>query len=335
MKEAQMSDAKVLVTGATGFIGSALARKLVKSGCQVRALVRNGQKLASVLPEVSDVVEGDIADPQSAGRAMGGVKTVFHIAGTFREAGLSDQRYHEVNVQGTHYLAEAAARCGVKRFVHCSTSGIHGSITGAAAKEEHPLVLNEAYERTKAEGEMAVLRYGQEHGLEVTALRPAQVYGPGDTRLLKLFKMVNARVTVWFGPGTARYHLLYIDDLVDAFILASQAESAPGQSFLIAGSEAPSLNELTAAIAKAMGKPRPRMLRLPAGPFMALGFLCEKICIPIGINPPIYRRRVEFFVKNKAYDIEKARRCLGYNPKVGTADGLKRTVDWYRQEGML
>jgi dihydroflavonol-4-reductase len=330
-----MDNAKILVTGAAGFIGSALTKRLIECGCDVRALVRSKQKLSSAIATSVDAVEGDITDSMSVKRAMHGIGTVFHIAGTFRESNLSDRRYHEVNVEGTMNLLQAASECGVRRFVHCSTSGIHGSITGAPAKEDHELVLNEVYERTKAEGEMAAIRFGQDHDLEVTALRPAQVYGPGDTRLLKLFKMLNSKVTIWFGPGTAHYHLLYIDDLVNAFLLAAKAENAPGQSFLIAGGDLPSLNELMEAVASAMGKGKPRLVRLPAGPFMLLGFVCEKVCIPLGIAPPIYRRRVEFFTKNKAYDISKAREWLGFKPAVSMAEGLRRTVAWYRETGQL
>jgi nucleoside-diphosphate-sugar epimerase len=330
-----MFESKVLVTGASGFIGSALTKKLFDQGSAVRVLVRNRQKFSSVLGNGAEVIEGDIADPESVRQATAGVETVFHIAGTFREANLSNQRYFDVNVQGTKNVVEASAACGVRRFVHCSTSGIHGSIKGAPAREDHELVLDEVYERTKAEGEMMAIQMGKERGLEVTALRPAQVYGPGDTRLLKLFKMVNSKVTLWFGPGTAHYHLLYIDDLVNAFILAGKAENVAGQSFLIAGGEMPTLNELMEGIAKAMGKEKLRILRLPAGPFMVLGYFCEKVCIPIGISPPIYRRRVEFFTKNKAYDISKARTMLGFEPKTGMVEGLSRTVKWYRQTGKL
>lgn len=329
-----MQIGKALVTGASGFIGSALARKLQQSASDVRLLVRNRQKLPQDLATL-DVMEGDITEAASVERAMGGIDTVFHIAAAFREPGLSDQAYHNVNVQGTCNVVQAAADRNVRRVVHCSTSGIHGNINGVPAGEDHPLVLDEVYEQTKAEAERAALRIGRERDVEVTVLRPSQVYGPGDTRLVKLFKMVNSKMTVWFGPGTAHYHLLYIDDLVEAFVLAGKTEAANGQAFLIAGRELPSLNELVEAIAAALGKQPPRLLRLPAGPFLLLGTLCERVCVPIGINPPIYRRRVEFFIKNKAYDITKARDMLGFEPRTGMTAGLERTVQWCRSTGRI
>ncbi len=330
-----MSKSKLLVTGATGFIGSALTKKLIKGGNDVRVLVRNRQKLSGLNGSISDVVEGDITDSDAVDRATSGVENVFHIAGAFREPGLSDQQYTDVNVEGTRNVLRAAAKHGVRRVVNCSTSGIHGSINGTPANEEHKLDLNEVYERTKAEGEMEAIKFGRQHGVEVTSLRPTQVYGPGDTRLLKLFKMVNSKVTLWFGPGTARYHLLYIDDLTNAFVLAADTETAKWESFLIGGPQHPSLNELMKAVACAMGNEQQRVLRLPVSPFMLMGSVCERVCIPLGISPPIYRRRMEFFVKDKAYDISKARKFLGYEPKVEMDAGLQRTVQWYRENGMI
>jgi len=334
-QETEMQLGKVLVTGASGFIGKALTARLQKDGHDVRALVRDRKKISAMNGSVLDVIEGDITDPTSVDRAASGIETVFHIAGAFREPGLSDQQYTDVNVEGTRNVLDAALRHGARRVVHCSTSGIHGSISGPPGNEEHRLVLDEVYERTKAEGEIAAIRFGEEHDLEVTALRPTQVYGPGDTRLLKLFKMVNSKVTLWFGPGTARYHLLYIEDLVDAFVLAAGKEAATGQSFLIGGPQLPSLNELMKAAATAMGKEKMRVVRLPVGPFMLLGSVCEQVCVPLGISPPIYRRRMEFFVKDKAHDISKARDLLGYSPQVSMDEGLERTVQWYRESGML
>jgi dihydroflavonol-4-reductase len=324
----------VLVTGASGFIGSALASRLIRDGVAVRVLVRDRARLKGRWAEEVEVVAGDITDVEAVRRAVEGVGTVFHLAGAFREPGLSSGRYEEVNVGGTVNVARAAAQAGARRFVHCSTSGIHGSIRGAPAAEDHPLVLEEVYERTKAEGEKAALCYGATHGLEVTALRPAQVYGPGDLRLLKLFKVLNGRVAVWFGPGTARYHLLYIDDLIDAFLLAANSEQATGKSFLIGGPETPSLNAMIEELSAVLGK-RPRLLRLPSGPFLMLGSVCEAVFVPLGLKPPIYRRRMEFFTKDKAYDIGRARKLLGFAPKIGMREGLKKTADWYRAEGYL
>ena len=326
---------KVLVTGSTGFIGEALTRKLLERGDDVRALVRDPAKLTTVGLDISDVVQGDITDAQAVDKAVQGVEVVYAIAGTFREPNLSDERYYEVNVEAVRIMVEAAKRHGVKRVVHCSTCGIHGSIKGMPANENYPIKPVGIYEQTKAAGEKLALAYGKQNGLEVVVLRPTPVYGPGDTRLLKLFKLVNKQRIILLGPGTAGYHLVYIDDLSDAFILAGTAQKARGEAFLIGGGELPSLNQLIVRLGKVLGKQNQQVIRLPAWPFWLAGWACEIICRPIGVNPPLYRRRVDFFTNNRAYIIDKARNLLGYDPKVSMEDGLSRTAQWYRDKGML
>lgn len=326
---------KVLITGSTGFIGEALTRKLQQRGDDVRVLVRDPAKLATVGLKVDDIVQGDITDPAAVDQAVQGVEVVYAIAGTFREPNLSDQRYHEVNVDAVRYMVEAAKKHGVKRVVHCSTCGIHGNIKGPPADENYPIRPVGIYEETKAAGERLALAYGKQNGLEVASIRPTPVYGPGDTRLLKLFKLVNKQRIILLGPGTAGYHLVYIDDLVDAFILAGTVPQAAGEAFLIGGGDLPSLNQLIYRLGQVLGKDKQQIIRLPAWPFWLAGWACEMACRPIGVNPPIYRRRVEFFTNNRAFVIDKARRLLGYEPMVSMEEGLQRTAEWYRKKGML
>jgi len=327
---------KVLVTGATGFIGQALTRKLLQRGEDVRVLVRDPAKLAALDFPPLDAVFGDITDPETVDRATRGVDLVYAVAGTFREPGLSDARYREVNVESVRMMHDAAKRNGVRRIVHCSTCGIHGSINGSPADETHPVRPVGIYERTKADGERLALELGARNGVEVTVLRPTPVYGPGDTRLLKLFKLASRRPMITIGDGKVGYHLVYIEDLTDAFILAASEPAAAGEAFLIGGPDIPSLNEifeLAASLAGNGGKPG--VVRLPARPIWLAGWLCEAMCRPLGADPPIHRRRVEFFTNNRAYRIDKARALLGYSPRVGVEDGLRRTAEWYRSRGLL
>lgn len=327
---------KVLVTGATGFIGQALTRKLLERGESVVVLVRDPLKFAALGLDVDDVVCGDITDLAAVERATRGVSIVYAIAGTFREPGLSDERYREVNVESVRTMHEAAKRNGVKRIVHCSTCGIHGSIDGTPADETHPVRPVGIYEQTKADGERLALELGARNGVEVTALRPTPVYGPGDTRLLKLFKLATRRPIVMIGDGTAGYHLVYIEDLTDAFILAASSPAANGEAFLIGGPEIPSLNEILQTLASMNGHgDAGNVIRIPAKPVWLAGWLCEAMCRPLGVDPPLHRRRVEFFMNNRAYNIEKAKTVLGYRPKVGIEDGLRRTAEWYRGRGLL
>jgi nucleoside-diphosphate-sugar epimerase len=326
---------RALVTGASGFVGHALAKKLAARGDTVRVLVRDRAKLARRSLAVDDVVQGDITDPRTLDRATRDVDVVYAVAGTFREPSLPDRRYRDVNIDAVRILFAAAAEHGVRRVVHCGTCGIHGSIVGPPADESHPIRPVGIYEETKAAGERLAFECARVTGVEVTTLRPGPVYGPGDTRLLKLFKLANRNPAVLVGSGTVRYHLLYIDDLTDAFLLAGTASNVANEAFLIAGPDMPCLNELFEALAALGGRNGQRVVRLPAKPVELMAALCESACRPLGISPPLYRRRIEFFLNDRAYNIDKARRLLGFEPRISMLDGLRRTAEWYRLEGLL
>ncbi len=325
-----------LVTGATGFIGSNLVKHLRGQGQRVRVLVRDPAKLKTLSLEVDGVVQGDITDAASVAEAVADVDRVYAIAGTFREPNLNRAQYEKVNVEAVRIMLEAAAAAGVRRVVHCSTCGIHGDVPrGQQADEDTPLRGTGDYEETKAAGDRLARQLGEQLGLEVAVVRPTQVYGPGDTRLLKLFKMTDKDRPLMIGPGDGGYHLVFIDDLVQGFQLAGQREAAAGQAYLIGGAEVPSVKALFAALAELHGRDQQKLRTLPAGPMLAAGSLCETVCKPLGISPPIYRRRVEFFTNNRSFNIGKAREQLGYQPRVSMHDGLLRTATWYREQGML
>lgn len=325
---------KVLVTGATGFAGRALAIKLNNLGMKVRVLVRTPSKVDFPNKSEYEIVEGNIVDEKIVNKAVQGVEVVYNIAAVFREGGLADKVYHNVHVIGTLNLLKAAKKYSVKRFVHCSTGGVHGHIENPPANEEYRYSPGDIYQVTKLEGELKALEFYKETGLPVSVVRPAPIFGPGDTRLLKLFKLAKQPLTILLGDGNVYYHLVYIDDLVDGFILASEKDKAVGESFIIGGAETLNLNQLIDTIAETIGSSK-RKIHLPAFPIQIAGTLCEKICLPFGINPPLYRRRVDFFTKSRSFDITKAKTILGYNPKVSLIEGIRKTVDWYTKKGLL
>jgi nucleoside-diphosphate-sugar epimerase len=324
----------VLVTGATGFIGEALTRRLLAEGQTVRVLARQPDKVTRAGLAVQEIHQGDITDAAAVDRAVAGVEQVYAIAGTFREPSLSDERYREVNVGAVRSIMEAAKRHGVRRVVHCSTVGIHGNVVGAPASEATPLRPDGIYEVSKAEGDQLALSYaGQD--LETVVIRPAPVYGPGDTRLVKLFKLAGRDRVLLLGSGKPHYHMIYIDDLVEAFRLAGSKEGVSGEAFIIGGAEVPTLEDVVRRIGRITGHPQQQIVKLPAGPLLVAGDVCERLCRPFGISPPLYRRRIEFFVNNRAYDTTKARTRLGFTPGVSLNDGLARTLAWYREQGLL
>ncbi len=325
--------AKVLVTGATGFTGGALARRLLADGADVTVWVRSAERAAPLAAAGAAVRPVDICDGAAVRSAMAPYDIVFHIAAAFRAEHDSLEAFRRVNVGATRHLLEAAHRARVGRFVHCSTVGVQGEIDDPPADEDYRFRPGDFYQQSKMEGELAAREYFGSP-LPVTVVRPVGIYGPGDTRFLKLFRPIRRGRFVMIGRGETLYHLTYIDDLVEGFLLAGRRPEAVGEVFTIGGPRYTTLNELVAAIARAVDGP-PVRWRIPYAPVHAAASACAWICARIGVEPPLYPRRVEFFGKSRAFSIEKARRRLGYEPRVDLGEGLARTAAWYRKEGLL
>ena len=207
---------KVLVTGATGFTGAHLARTLARAGDSVAALVRprSVERAASLKSEGIEIRVGDLSDAASVERAVAGCELVYHIAATYREPGQSNSAYRRVNVEGTRHVLEAARAAGVRRVVHCSTGGVHGHVESPPADENAPFSPGDIYQRTKLDAERLAAEFGRSSGLDVVVARPIGIYGPGDTRFLKMFRGIARGRFPMLGRGEVFYHLTYIDDLV-------------------------------------------------------------------------------------------------------------------------
>lgn len=323
---------RVLVTGATGFTGGHLARALAAGGDDVRALVRTAD--AGLAEAGITTIAGDLRDPAAVRNAAAGVEVIYHIAAIYRQAGLRDETYRAVNAAAVRTVVEAAAAAGARRVVHCSTVGVHGDIEHPPASETAPLKPGDIYQVTKLEGEAIARAAAEDTGVEVVIARPTGIYGPGDRRLLKLFRGVARGRFPLLGDGRIFYHLTYIDDLIAGFRLCATVPAAAGRTYILAGPEVPTLNELVGIVADAAGVAPPR-LHLPVWPFWIAGAVCEAACAPLGIEPPLYRRRVDFFTKSRAFDISRARAELGYAPAIGLRDGVARTLAWYRSHGWV
>ena len=329
-----MNTKTAFVTGGSGFTGGALCRQLTANGYAVHALARPTSNTAALQALGVRLFEGDIRDPRSLDAGMAGTSVVFHIAAAFREARLSDQQYYDVNVTGTRNVLEAAARARVLRFVHCSTIGVHGDTGKTPANEDSPYAPPDHYCRTKLEGELLARESFTRLGIEGAVFRPLGIYGPGDERFLKLFRGLKRGRFVMIGDGTTLYHMSYIDDLCNGIILCGERPEAVGNVFILGGERHNTLNELVGAVAAAVGSQGPR-LRVPMWPVMTAARVCETVCRPLGIEPPLYPRRVEFFSKDRAADISRAKRLLGYAPQVSLDEGVRRTAEWYARHGLL
>jgi nucleoside-diphosphate-sugar epimerase len=326
---------RVLVTGATGFTGGHLTRALRARGDDVTAMVRSARGAALLHADAIRTVVGDLARPETLRDAVrGGFDVIYNIAALYREAGLPDSIYHQVNAIGVGQLIEAAAGAGVRRVVHCSTVGVHGDVEQPPANEDAPLSPGDVYQVSKVEGERIAREAGTRTGVEVVIARPSGIYGPGDRRLLKLFRGVARRSFIILGEGKIFYHLTYISDLVEGFRLCAEVPGAAGRTYILAGGEVPVLTDLAAMIAEEARVPAPSV-HLPVWPFWFAGAVCEAVCTPLRIEPPIYRRRVDFFTKSRAFDTTRARRELGFEPRIDLRQGIRRTLVWYKQQGWL
>ena len=325
----------ICVTGGTGFTGAALVLRLLKDGHSVRVLDNKpGLIAAELTARGAELTYGTVTDRAFVAGAVAGCDVVMHLAAAFREVEASDSLYREVNRDGTRIVGEESARANVRKFVYCSTQGIHGHIENPPGDETSPIAPADFYQQTKYEGELEIAALGG-RGLDYTILRPTAIYGPGDPgRFLMLFKRAQRGMFPMFGSGVTYYHPVHIDNLVDAFLLAAEPGRGSGEAYLIGDAEYFTIEELVKRVGHAIDVDV-RIDHYPIWPLIIAGHVCEKLCKPLGIPPPIFPRRVDWFRQVRAFRIDKARHDLGYQPRVGIAEGLRQTGDWYREHGYL
>lgn len=330
---------RLLVTGGTGFIGSHLAEEGWRRGAEVTVLGltdlpeerANVERLRALGVKI---VPGSITDPEPCQVAVRGATHVFHLAVAMREGAREDEYFESVNLEGTRRLLEASAQAGVQRFVYCSTIGIYGHRTQGITREDSPLAPGNVYERTKVAAEALVREFGARSGPPFVILRPADVYGPRDRRLLKLFKGVARGRFPLFGSGSGRRHMVYVDDVVSAFFQACGRDQALGEAAIVAGPRACTLRELIALVQEATGSRR-YGVRLPLKPMLVAAAVVEDVSKKLKVDPPIYRRRMDFFWSDSEFDTSRARRVLDWAPSIDLPEGVRRTAEDYRRSGLL
>jgi len=326
---------KILVTGGTGFTGKALVKRLLDEGHQVVALdYKEGLKTQELRGWGAEVIIGSVVDKEIVEKAMEGVDIVHHLAAAFRELNVPNDYYYEVNVNGTKNVLESAFNHKVKKFIYCSTCGVHGNIDNPPGGEDAPIQPADYYQRTKYEAEPIVNEYYKK-GLKTVILRPAAIYGPGDPeRFYMIFKRVAKGSFPMFGNGKTYYHPLYIDNLVDAFLLSMGGDKGLGEAYLIADEKYLEIEDIVKRVGKALNIDV-NIKHYPILPVIITGHIVEKACKPFKIAPPIFPRRVDWYRQNRAFKIDKAKRDLSYKPRIDIDEGLKRTAEWYKKENYL
>jgi nucleoside-diphosphate-sugar epimerase len=327
---------KVLVTGGTGFVGSHLVRRLLERGHEVTSLDKNpGLADAELQALGATLVTGSVTEADDVEKVMAGQELVFHLASPFGDLLQPDEAYRAIEVDGTRNVLAAAERHRVRRVVHCSTQGVHGIITTPFGDEDSPIVPRDYYCACKAEGEK-VAREFLARGMDLVIVRPTSVYGPGDTRgWLKLFRMASKGWFLMVGSGRTLNHPVYVENLVDLFELVALSPVAKGRTYIAGDAQAVTLTDLVRAVGRAVGTDV-KIVRFPsyrAAWYVSAGV--ELICKVMRIKPPVFRRRLSWFITNRRFAIDRAQEELGYHPRVRLSEGLARSAEWYRTLGYL
>jgi nucleoside-diphosphate-sugar epimerase len=316
---------RVLITGAAGFIGSHLVEDQLERGREVVAV----DLVPGFLPPFAgrpgfSFHQVDVVEASHLRSLMDGVDVIFHLAAVQNEIEAEDDRYREVNVRAVRALLENAQSMGVRRVVHCGSTGVYGDVKVIPANEETAPSPTNIYEHTKLEGERAALDFYRETGFSVVVLRPSWVYGPRCRRTEKLLRGVSKGRFPLVGDGNNYRHPVFIQDLVEAFNAAAETPGVDGQVFLIAGDRYLRLNELLGVVS---GVTSGKVLRwkIPVKPVARAAAAVETLFRPFHSRPPLSRRSTIFFTHNNAFDIAKARSRLGFSPSVGLEEGLKET----------
>lgn len=314
---------RAFITGSTGFIGTNLTEKLLQEGWQIRALVRD--KLKFRLPEHKnlELIEGDLADQASLDKGVNNVDIVFNLAAGLPYHNFSKEQYTQANVEGVKNLLKASKKGKIKRLVHISTVGIYGPTSTKPVNEQSKLNAKGLYPETKLKGEQLV----KESGLPFTIIRPTIGYGPQDTRpgFLDLFRLIKKRLFFLVGDGSNYFHTIYVENLIDALILSATKREAEGEGFIIGDEICPTMRELVLTIAKVEG--------VSLNPL----FIPKSLAYFLAIFPgtPLTDQRVTFITENRRYSIDKSKKILGYKPKYNLSEGIKKTYDWYTENGYL
>ena len=327
---------KILVTGATGFIGGAAARRLVAEGHEVRCLVRSMEKAAGLAEAGCESSPGDITDADSCREAARGVEAVFHCAALASDFG-PWETFRRINVAGSLNVAEAALANKVQRFVYLSTNDVFGVVKNKVIGDSFPhKPTGFQYPDTKAEAERRLFELCRKRGLPLVAFRPAWVYGPGDrTFLPEIVHALAKGEMIYPGNRNNALHLNYIDNLLDALMLGLQKKEAVGRGYLVTDGPPITWEQIITTLSAGLGL-RPPRFALPAviGYAVALGMEAGWKIAGAKSRPLLTRYAVTFMTANMRYSDKRLREELGYEPKILPQEGLARSVSWLRDQDL-
>jgi nucleoside-diphosphate-sugar epimerase len=326
-----------LITGATGFVGGHLAEACVKRGMTVRALARAGSDATALDAHGAAVVRGDLADVAAVKAALEGAEVVFHCAAKVGDWGPVED-YRAVNVEALRGLLEACRGRPLQRFVHFSSLGVYAARHhfGTDETEPPPDRHTDGYTQTKVEAEALALHYQREHGVPVVVLRPGFIYGPRDRTVLpQLIEKLRRGEIRYLGGGQRAMNTIYVGNLVEAAFLAVEKAEAVGRVYNLTDGEVVTKRRFIEAVADGVGAPRPPSLGVPLWVARIAASWMERAARRRGDDQPprLTQGRLKFLGLNLDFSIEKAKRELGYRPRVGFEEAMKETTEWYKRQG--
>ncbi len=321
---------KNLITGATGFIGSHIAERLIREGEDVTALVRrtsNTEFLKSIGVRLS---YGDINDFDSLKAVMKGMDRVYHSAAIVDEWISLKEAYH-INVEGTRNLLECAKEENIKRFIHISSLAVLGMMDHCRTKRDAPYHKSgDSYVDTKIDAEKLVLEYYKNFNLPVTVIRPGFVFGPREKKLIpRLLEKLNQNRLMFIGSGKNKIDVVYIDNLIDAILLAGKNHSCIGQTYNVTNDSGMTLENFIFKITDIWHLKRPSKHVPKPVAYLVCNLLATWATIIKSKKPPyITKTRIKFLSLSLDFDISETRKELGYSPLVDIEEGLRRTKQW-------
>lgn len=321
---------KNLVTGATGFVGSHIAERLIKEGEEVIALVRKTSNVGFLSGIGVKFVYGDINDLESVKKAMQGIDIVYHSA-ALADEWISPKEARRVNVDGTRNLLDAAREAKVKRFVFISSLAVLGMRDHHGTPADAPYhKTGDSYIDTKIDSEQLAMDYYNKYGLPVTVVRPGFVFGPRDNKLIpRLTERLKKRQFMFVGSGKNKINAVYVENLADAIISAARSEKAVGQKYNVTNDSGMTLEGLVHSIVDIwkLDTPRKHIPKFMA--YLVCHILTALARLAKAKEPPyITKTRIKFLCLNLDFDIKKTKDDLGYNPRISIEDGLRRTKEW-------
>ncbi|MBI5427343.1 MAG: NAD(P)-dependent oxidoreductase [Nitrospinae bacterium] len=334
---------KVLVTGGTGFIASHLVRRLLQSGWEVSALARPSGALDPLKGSGVRVAFADLAEPESLERIDGDWDAVVNAAGLLGKFGTGRDSLRAVNTDGAERLFEFAQRRNVKRFVHLGTVGVTGpaEIDNSSPQAPPPLRDEETpcrpasdYQRSKLDGEKALIWAQASGSCSLTILRAGFTYGPGDLHKLPLFQTIHKGRFFFIGPGNGFLQPIFVEDLARGIEQALQGAGDGTRVFNMCGDSPVTWKDFAGTIAKALGRPLPR-LSVPEALCRPAATVLEALGAALSFAPPLTHSRIDLMTRSYTYSVERARNAIGFRPEVGLEEGITRTVNWYRANGAL